>query len=136
MEISINYWAVLAAAVANMLVGSLWYGPLFGKQWKKLMGFSAEDPKSMKMKASTAMVGGLVTALVTAYVLAHFADVWGALDTAGAFALAFWIWLGFVATTQLAGVLWEGRPGKLFFLYTLQSLVSLVVIAWILVAWL
>jgi hypothetical protein len=33
---SVNFLAILAAAVANLLLGFLWYGPLFGKPWMKL----------------------------------------------------------------------------------------------------
>jgi hypothetical protein len=140
MQISINYWAVLVAAIANIVVGSLWYGPIFGKQWKKLMGFSDSDMRSMKMTPTQAYVGGLVTALIMAYVLAHDAAAWagfygGAGTFAFAFQLAFWIWLGYVATTQVGSVLWEGKPWKLFWLNTFQSLVSFIVMASILVFW-
>lgn len=31
MQITINYWKVIGAAVANVAVGALWYGPVFGK---------------------------------------------------------------------------------------------------------
>ena len=33
--VEINYLAVLVAAIASMALGFLWYGPLFGNQWKK-----------------------------------------------------------------------------------------------------
>ena len=33
----INYWAVLVSAIASMAIGSLWYGPLFGKQFMPAM---------------------------------------------------------------------------------------------------
>lgn len=135
MEYSINGWAVLIAAIANMVVGMLWYGPLFGKQWKRLMGFTDESMRGMAMMPARAMSFGLASSLVMAYVLAHFADAWVALDFSGAFQLAFWIWLGFVATTQLSGVLWEGKSWKLFCLNTTASLVSMVAMAWVLVSW-
>jgi hypothetical protein len=38
--ITINYLAVIAAAIAAVGVGVLWYGPLFGKEWMKLMGYT------------------------------------------------------------------------------------------------
>jgi hypothetical protein len=134
-DISINVWAVLVAALANMVIGSLWYGPLFGKAWKKMMGFSDQSMKSMKMTAMQAMVGGLVTAFLMAFVLGHFADVWGVMSVGGAWELAFWVWLGFVATTQLGSVLWEGKSFKLFVLNTAQSLASLFAMAVILALW-
>jgi hypothetical protein len=140
-EITINYAAVLLAAVANMVVGMLWYGPLFGKQWQALMGFNADSMKSMKMTAAQAIFGGCVTALIMAFVLAHDAFVWGDFFGASvggvmfAFQLAFWIWLGYVATVQAGAVLWEGKPWKLFMLNAAQSLVSLFAMALVLTFW-
>ena len=140
-EISINLWAVLAAAVANMIIGALWYGPLFGKRWMALMGFTPDGMKNMPMTMAQAMVGGLVSSLIMAYILAHDAFVWhdffGASVGPQAFALqlAFWIWLGYVATTLARQVLWEGKSWHLFILNASNSLVSLVVMAFILVQW-
>jgi hypothetical protein len=116
-----------------MVVGMLWYGPLFGKQWKALMSM-----KNMKMTAAQAIVGGFVTALIMAFVLAHDAFVWGKFFGASmgplvfALQLAFWIWLGYIATTQAGTVLWEGKPWKLFFLNAGNSLVSLITMALVL----
>lgn len=136
MDVVINYWAVLGAALVNMVIGSLWYGPVFGKPWRKLMGFTPENMKSMgSLTITQAMIGGLITALVTSYVLAHFVSLMGVIDTAGALQFAFWTWLGLVATVQVGIVLWEGRPWKLFILNTLQSLVSLTLMVWILTCW-
>src|SRR3989344_8326514 len=98
MEVSINWVAVLVAAVVNMVVGSLWYGPIFGRAWKHMMGFTDDMMKSMRLSAMQAMVGGFITALIMAYVLAYFVAIYGAVDMQGAFELAFWIWLGFMAT--------------------------------------
>ena len=134
-DIIINWWAVVGAAVAYMIIGSLWYGPLFGKIWKRLMNFSDQDMKSMAMTPLRAMSIVTVSALVMGYVLMHFVVAFGAVDSSGAWQLAFWIWLGFIATTQLSGVLWENRSWKLFFLNTLGSLVSLSAMACILVKW-
>jgi len=109
IDIAINYWAVLVAAIVSFVVGWLWYGPLFGKMWKGLMGFTDESMKAMAMKPATAMFWEFVTSLIMAYVLANFTVVWGALGVAGAWSLAFWIWLGFLATAELGSYLWEGR---------------------------
>jgi hypothetical protein len=38
-EIHINFLAVGAVVVANVVFGFVWYGPLFGKTWAKLMNF-------------------------------------------------------------------------------------------------
>ena len=34
----INFLAVLVGGVINMAVGFVWYGPLFGKLWLRLIG--------------------------------------------------------------------------------------------------
>ena len=35
---SVNYWAVFVSAIASMVIGSIWYGPLFGKMFIREMG--------------------------------------------------------------------------------------------------
>jgi hypothetical protein len=41
---TINYFAVLAAAVSTFVLGGLWYSPLlFGKAWMRANGFSESD---------------------------------------------------------------------------------------------
>ena len=130
----INYWALLGAAVANLVLGFVWYHPsVFGTTWMNLVGISPQSMEEGKKRMPMAMVGGLITAFIMAYVLAHFGIAWGVFDVIGAFELAFWIWLGFIATTQLGVVLWERRPWKLFLINTGYSLASLVVAAVILV---
>ena len=130
-----NYLAILVAAVVDMIVGMLWYGPLFGKQWMAMMGFTPESMKSMKMTPKQAMLGGFVTALVFAYVLAMFADVFGALGVSGALSLAFWVWLGFVATMQAGSFLWEGKPFRLFVFNAVESFVAILAMALVVVLW-
>lgn len=136
MDITINYLAVLVGAISNMIIGFLWYGPIFGKMWMALMGFTEEKMKEAKAKGmgkSYALM--LVGALVTAYVLAHFVAVWGADGVSGAFQLAFWAWLGFIAPVLLGAVLWEGKSWKLYVLNMGYYLVTLFVMAMILVMW-
>ena len=46
---SVNWLAVIGAAVASMVVGYLWYSDyLFGKMWRKSSGMKAMSPKEMK----------------------------------------------------------------------------------------
>jgi len=129
MEVTINYFAVLLAGVANMVVGFLWYGPLFGKMWKGMMGFTDESIKSMPMKPMTSMVWGLVVSFVMAYVLAYFMGMLGIMDLGSAMKLACLIWVGFLATNTIGSYLWEGKPLKLFILNAAQQFVAIHVMA-------
>ena len=135
MPITINIWAVLAAAVVNMVVGYFWYRPLFGKMWKSLMGFTDESIKSMKLSQTQSMGLGFVTSLVTAYVLGYFVVLLNTTGLGGAWQLAFWIWLGFLATTTAGSFIWEGKPLKLFVLNVAGQLVALFLMAVVLVFW-
>ena len=38
-----NFLAILVAALTTVVVGFLWYGPLFGKVWSSENGFTNED---------------------------------------------------------------------------------------------
>lgn len=60
---------VLVAALASFVVGGLWYGPLFGKAWQRLVGLADEQ-----LKGGTARVFGVsfLLAVVQAWVFAMF----------------------------------------------------------------
>ena len=136
VQVSINYLAVLAAAVASMVIGFLWYGPLFGRQYMALMNFDKKKMQEMKKKGMGKTYAlAFLTSLIMSYVLAHFVAYVGAKTIADGAVLGFWLWIGFFATTQLGMVLWEGKPVKLYFLNTLHYLVTLIVMASILAVW-
>ncbi|MEK7672379.1 MAG: DUF1761 domain-containing protein [Patescibacteria group bacterium] len=135
--VPINYWAILVAAVAAMMIGMFWYGPLFGKPWIKLMGFTQKQMEEGSKKCMYwSMLGNFVSNLVIAYVLAHFIYMTNdGYQVQGALLTAFWGWLGFIATFSLGAVFWEGRPVKLYFINVLCVLVTLLAMAAIIGAW-
>ena len=136
MDVIVNYWAVLVSAVATMVVGSLWYGPLFGKMWMKMMGFTESSMKSMDMTPARAMTIALISSLVASYVIAHFIGLLGVASFAdGGWQFAFWAWLGLVMPVVLGGWLWEGKPFKLLVLNAAHQLVNIVVVVAILSSW-
>lgn len=123
---AVNYIAVLLAAVASMVVGYLWYGPLFGKKWMSLMGVKEMGDKSqMPKNYSIVFVGSLVTAYVTAV----FLGLTNMTTLTGALTLAFWAWLGFQAPLLVSSVLWEGKSWNLYCLNAVYWLVNLLVIS-------
>ena len=133
----INYLAVLVAAVASVVLGFLWYGPLFGKTWAQLMGFDKKKMAEAKKKGMPKQTWVLMIlgTLVTSYVLAHFVDYLDAVNVAGALQAGFWLWLGFIVPVQLGMVLWEGKPWKLYILNVAYYLVNLSIMATILALW-
>ena len=136
--VDINYLAVLVAAIAAMAIGFLWYGPLFGKVWIRLMGFDKLNKKEMdkmKEKGKKSMPIAFVVSLIMSYILAHFVDYTQAATFADGAIAGIWLWLGFIATVQIGSVLWEGKPVKLYIINTLHYLVTLIVMGGILAVW-
>ncbi|MDG2450581.1 MAG: DUF1761 domain-containing protein, partial [Saprospiraceae bacterium] len=44
-----NIIALIGAAIIPLLVGAVYYGPLFGKSWMNVNGFTEEDLKGGNM---------------------------------------------------------------------------------------
>ena len=70
----INFVAVIVAAVLAMALGTVWYGPLFGKIWTQVMELDAADPT--RRKQATQGMGPLyglvaVGSFLTAYMIAR-----------------------------------------------------------------
>ena len=132
--IEVSYVAVLAATVVGFVVGFVWYHPsVFGTMWMKLSGISPSAAEAGKKNMVQSMVLGFVGTAITAYVLAHFATVWGAQDFMGALQLAFWVWLGFQMPIHLGSVLWEQKSWNLFALNAAYWLVGTIAMAGVLV---
>ena len=142
MNVDVNGWAVLLAALSSMVVGSLWYMPAsFGTAWQKYTGVNAEKMcKSMTGGQMAWMYGSVfVASLITAYVLAHvsfiahafFQNSW----TSDAVQTAFWLWLGFTAVRVYVHDTFEGRRKKLTLLTAGHELVTMLVMG-LIIGWL
>lgn len=46
---TINWLAIIVATLATFVLGSIWYGPLFGKRWMAENGFTEEELKNANM---------------------------------------------------------------------------------------
>jgi hypothetical protein len=133
----INYPAVAASAAAYWVLGALWYSPLlFARPFIALKGYSPEQLAALQAQSHAGEIGlAFVTSLLLAYVLAHFVKFTGA-ETARTGALtAFWLWLGFVVTTNLETVIFEQRPFGLFLINNGYHLVGMLGMGAVLAVW-
>lgn len=142
MEFHINVLAVLACGIANMVIGMLWYGPLWGKMWAEEMGFGSLTPdamKKMKQQAAwaypQAFLGGLLMNYVFAHVLKAFTIALNAESFLMALTGAFWMWIGFIVPVKYGQRLWGSASFKLFFIDAFYYLVTLSTAATILTLW-
>lgn len=123
--VQINYLAIFLCTVLSMVLGSIWYGPLFGNQWMKMMGIKKGGLGGISGSEMAKLYGiQTIGSIVMALVLSQFSG----------FSI-FLIWAGFVAPVTLGTVLWEGKPWKLWILNNSYYLILLYMMRVILSFW-
>ena len=114
-EVKIRLSAVITAALANMVVGAVWYSPrVWGKPWLALMGWNQKELQARQRHLARAYGWTFVSALILAYFLAHCVLYMKAETPAYGALVGVWVWLGFVATTSVGAYLFGGRSPKLY----------------------
>lgn len=136
MTFTVNYVALLVAGIAAFVIGFLWHGPLFGKQWMRLSKMTDADMQAAKAEGmAMQMIVAFIQQLVIAYVLAMFVSFFNVMDVMSALKMTFWIWLGFLAMPMLNGVLWERKSMNLYLFNVVYQFVVLFVMTMILAFW-
>ena len=110
---AINYWAILICGVLAMFIGFLWYGPLFGKTWMKIVGADAKDMKArkeMQKKAGPLYLIQFFLVLFQIWVLAYYIAGW---KDASGLGHALWIWAAFVMPTIAGSSMWNNDSAKI-----------------------
>ena len=138
--VPVNYWAVIVATIASMVMGFVWYGPLFGKAWIKEMGWTEEamaaaKAKGMAKQYALMALGSLVMSFVLAHAVVFASSYMQVTGLSAGLQAGFWNWLGFIVPVTLSSVLWEGKSWKLWFLNIGYYLVALLVMGSILAIW-
>jgi hypothetical protein len=109
---NINYWAIASGALLSMIIGAVWYGPLFGKKWIEIIGTNPADPEARKKMQKTAgplYAVQFVLTLFQVLVLAHLvADT----NKAGGLERSLWIWAAFVIPTLAGAVMWTNDNAR------------------------
>jgi hypothetical protein len=116
MEVEVNIWGVVAATVAAMAIGGVWYSKAaFGKTWMKLAKI---DEARVAKEGMQSMVGMLFISLVMAYVMAHVTYLSNTFFTdmtflQSAMSTSFWMWIGFAMPIIVSDSLFNQAPWKL-----------------------
>ena len=108
----INYLAVLIAAAASFASGAAWYGVL-AKPWMAAAKVSESDLQSEGLAAKSIYLVAAVCQLLMAFLLAGVIGHLGRIDIAGGLTTAFFLWLGFVATSMCVNHRFQGRGWNL-----------------------
>lgn len=127
----VNWLAVVVAAVINMFVGFLWYGPLFGQTWLRLIGKSPQDiEQDNSMYAISALA-----ALVSAYVLAVIIRTVGVTGWVNGALTGAFVWIGIGATGTLVYTTFEGPPRSVWSLHAAYQLVVFLIMGALFAVW-
>ncbi|HCX32007.1 MAG TPA: hypothetical protein DHU55_19905 [Blastocatellia bacterium] len=132
----LKYPAVIVAALVHHILGGLWYSVFFANKFVQLSGWTPKQLEEMqKQGPGKELIIALVTSIVLVYILAHFVQYTKATTAIGGIQTAFWLWLGFIATTNLATVLFERRPLGLYLINMGYQLVGCALAGAILAVW-
>lgn len=132
---SINWLAVLVAAIAYFMLGAIWYSKaLFAPKWAALVGINMNDPDKGKGMAKM-MVGTLLLILVTCIGLALLVNRLDLTVISSALKLALITGICFATTAVSISFIYESRPTALYFIDCGYHLVGHIAAAIILVLW-
>ena len=109
---TINYLAILAAAIASWIAGGLWYG-LLGKPWRGALGWTEADlmgPDGKKRVPIAPFIISFVAELVMAAMMAGLiTHLTGAPNVTAGLVTGALSWVGFVATIILVNNAYQKR---------------------------
>jgi hypothetical protein len=128
---SVNWLAVAVGMVVSMFLGFLWYGPLFGKTWLRLIGKSPEEIESdLTMYIKTA-VAAFVAMLFLNLVVTNV----GPASFLGGFVVGALTFIGFGATQTFVYTTFEGPSEKVWFLFGAYQIIVFAIMGGVFVIW-
>jgi hypothetical protein len=104
-------WAILASAASSMVIGFVWYGPLFGKAWARYSGWTEEKIKTVSEKSMGLTYGlTLIAAIVSSLALTVLSRSLGATTATDGLMIGLLAGVGLAAMALATNFLFEHRP--------------------------
>jgi len=133
---NVNWLAVLVCAVLSMVIGFIWYGPLFAKPWGRLTGWTSEKVATVpRSRMARSYILAFIAAFVIATVLAITLLAIGAGEIGDGIIAAVVLWVGFTGATIGVNMTFERRPLSLFGIEAGYHLVTMIVYSIVLNLW-
>ena len=102
---------IVISAAAQCFLGALWYGVIFKKSWKKLLGIAEDQkPKNQIFGVAASLIGCFILSFVLAHILGWAGSITG-MDGA---AIGIVCWFGFMGPPLFVQHVFENRPANLF----------------------
>ena len=111
--LEVNFWAVAVGAVLSMVIGAIWYGPLFGKKWMEIIGVSGMDEETRKKMQKSAGPLYAVQFLLTLFQVLVLAHLLAGSKMEGGLVQSVCIWAAFIIPTLAGSVMWTNDTGRL-----------------------
>jgi ABC-type phosphate/phosphonate transport system permease subunit len=120
----LNYTLIIVAAVAQFILGALWYSPLmFGKWWQEIMDMThISMPELKKLQQAMMPFYGLqfVLTLVMTFIFAHVTNYTIQVEGEAIRSAYFYervldifpLWIGLIVPTQISTVIWGNTKKK------------------------
>lgn len=124
---------VVVATVLQMLLGMVWYGPLFGKTWMRLVHLPDRQPTSAEIKRS--MTLGTLATFIATYFLAVLLVYIRPLGVQEAMVYTLIFWAAGALPQVLSGIAWENRSVSLLKVNGLYTLLAAEIAAVTIVGW-
>ena len=126
-----------------MVLGFVWYGPMFGKMWMKINGADASDVEARKKMQKAAGPLYVVQFLMTLFQVHVLQGVISLMHAAepdfGSLFIAVFVCFGFVITTTAGTSMWTAEKGNIkwarFLIQAGYQLVLFVIFGLVLGAW-
>lgn len=128
---AINWLAVVVGTMVSMALGALWYGPLFGNLWLRLIEKRAEEIEADPMDYLKTAVAALVAMIFLNLVVISFGAT-SMVDGITAGALTF---IGFGGTLTFVYTTFEGPKESVWLLYSAYQLVVFAIMGGVFAVW-
>ena len=127
----VNWLAVLVGVVVSNGLGFLWYGPLFGKTWLRMIGKTQDE-----IEASSGMyVVTAVASAITMIALALLVSAFGANTFVQGLLVGVVAAVGLQATATFVYTTFEGPSVNVWFLYSVYQLIVTAVMGGVFAIW-
>lgn len=127
----VNWLAVIVGVVVSNFLGFLWYGPLFGEAWMRMIGKTREEIEASPTMYLVTVVG----AAITMTVLAVFVNAVGANSFVQGLIAGAVAWIGLGATATYLYTTFEGPPVSVWSLNALYNLIVWGVMGGVFAIW-
>jgi hypothetical protein len=124
-HVTIDWVGVIVATVVAMVIGGLWYGPLFSKSW---MGYIGKTQEELRAQGGIGYLFALLGAFATAIVMSYVTQWAGAVGFGEGALVGIVMWAGFLVSTQVTGGVFEARPYGLIMINSGNSLLTFLVV--------